>query len=282
MNRQSEVDRLRPLGWCIEDRLELRDDVWAFQGDDTATAFGDHVQDAMAAVADTSWWYRTRNVLLLDLVESAGVDGPLWEIGAGTGAVASAFQRHGIDVVAVEPSASGIRTAQSRGVHLALQATLAQLRLPDQSIRSIGLFDVLEHLDEPDSTLREIRRVLIDGGHLVLSVPAMRWLWSNADSDAGHRCRYTRKTLRRELESAGFRVEHLSYRFSSMVLPVALTRALRYRLGRRSALSEVYEQVGKDPGRLGAIAANFERRLGGRMPLGTSIFAVARPASTMH
>jgi SAM-dependent methyltransferase len=282
MNLETEVDRLRPLGWCIEDRLELRDHVWAFQGHDTATAFGDDVQDAMAAAADTSWWYRTRNVLLLDLVESEGVDGPLWEIGAGTGAVASAFQRHGIDVVAVEPSASGIRTAQGRGVHLALQATLAQLRLPDRSIRSIGLFDVLEHLDEPDSTLQEIRRVLIDDGHLVLSVPAMGWLWSDADSLAGHRCRYTRKTLRRELESAGFRVEHLSYRFSSMVLPVALTRTLRYRLGRRSAISEVYEQVGKDPGRLGDIAAKVERRLGGRMPLGTSIFAVARPASATH
>jgi 2-polyprenyl-3-methyl-5-hydroxy-6-metoxy-1,4-benzoquinol methylase len=55
---------------------------------------------------------------------------------------------------------------------------------------------VLEHIDDEQAFLREIRRCLAPGGRIYLSVPAGRWLWSDDDVQAGHFRRYTCASLR--------------------------------------------------------------------------------------
>ncbi len=45
-------------------------------------------------------------------------------------------------------------------------------------IGAIGLFDVLEHIENEAGFLKQLREVLKTGGRLYLTVPAFRWLWS--------------------------------------------------------------------------------------------------------
>ncbi len=64
--------------------------------------------------------------------------------------------------------------------------------------------NVLEHVADPLQALRNMRSALEPGGKLVLYVPHGRGLYSSLDEVLGHRCRYDRAMLARELADAGF------------------------------------------------------------------------------
>ena len=64
--------------------------------------------------------------------------------------------------------------------------------------------NVLEHVGDPLAALRNMRSALAPGGTLVLYVPQGQHLYSSLDEVLGHRCRYDRETLERELAAAGF------------------------------------------------------------------------------
>lgn len=59
------------------------------------------------------------------------------------------------------------------------------------------MFDVLEHIADSGPPSDEIPRVLVPGGRLAVTVPAMPLLWSQTDALAGHYRRYRR--MNREL-----------------------------------------------------------------------------------
>lgn len=67
--------------------------------------------------------------------------------------------------------------------------------------------NVLEHVRDPLRALRNLRSALAPGGRAVLYVPAQPALYSSLDEVLGHRCRYDRATLARELADAGFELE---------------------------------------------------------------------------
>ncbi len=86
------------------------------------------------------------------------------------------------------------------------QATFAAL---EDRFDTVICLNVLEHVADPVAALRHIHGALMPGGRAVLYVPAGQWLYSSLDDALGHRCRYSPATLRKELEVAGFEVEHL-------------------------------------------------------------------------
>ena len=71
--------------------------------------------------------------------------------------------------------------------------------------------NVLEHVEDPLASLRNMSDALIRGGRLVLYVPRGARLYSTLDEALGHRCRYNREMLTAELEEAGFEIESLRY-----------------------------------------------------------------------
>jgi SAM-dependent methyltransferase len=72
--------------------------------------------------------------------------------------------------------------------------------LPDASVDTAMLTEVLEHCPDPEIVLREVRRVLRPGGFLFLTVPFI-WPIHCVPYDE---FRYTPFSLRRILESVGF------------------------------------------------------------------------------
>jgi SAM-dependent methyltransferase len=72
--------------------------------------------------------------------------------------------------------------------------------LPDCSVDSAMLTEVLEHCPEPEAVMKEVHRVLRPGGFLFLTVP---FIWPIHDVPHDE-FRYTPFSLRRILESVGF------------------------------------------------------------------------------
>jgi SAM-dependent methyltransferase len=70
----------------------------------------------------------------------------------------------------------------------------------------IGAFDVLEHIDNHETVIQNMRTALKPGGVVLLTVPQHPWLWSKADELAFHKRRYTRKQLSSLLNQQGFDV----------------------------------------------------------------------------
>jgi glycosyltransferase involved in cell wall biosynthesis len=71
---------------------------------------------------------------------------------------------------------------------------------------TVVCLNVLEHVRNPGQSLRNIHDALEPGGRLVLYVPQGQQLYSSLDEVLGHRCRYDREMLGRELREAGFEV----------------------------------------------------------------------------
>jgi len=78
-------------------------------------------------------------------------------------------------------------------------------------IDTILMVNVLEHIADDVSILAACRRTIAPGGRLVLFVPALPFLYSRMDEEAGHFRRYRRDELRHKLEGARFHVQHLRF-----------------------------------------------------------------------
>ena len=178
----AEFDRLNSLfGWLIKDRADLDDGVWVGRkGMRPATVFSDEQQVGINDLVDSSWWYQVRNYLLIRYLRRNGLSGTIWDVGSGTGIVSQALRDAGFQAVAIEPASGGAVSAAARGLPT-IASTLEDLRLPARSIRAIGLFDVVEHLAEPEALLAECRRVLTPSSQLYVTVPAHPWLWSQRE-----------------------------------------------------------------------------------------------------
>jgi SAM-dependent methyltransferase len=201
------------------------------------TVYSDELMKMLDVGDSSSWWYETRNQVIWHAIRRYPIDGALWDVGSGLGEVSSYLTSVGLECVAVEPNRVGAQASSEKGV-ISLQSDLHSLELPDSSIGAVGLFDVLEHLDDADNALSEIYRVLNANGKLFITVPATKWLWSASDDLAGHHLRYTRKKIRQQLRNVGFEVLSVRYFFFSLVLPVLILRAIPFRFGLRPLVSD--------------------------------------------
>jgi SAM-dependent methyltransferase len=241
---------------------------------DSSTFYSNEKQIQRDAGISTSWWYHERNAIILKQLKRHPPEGVFWEVGSGTGAVAQSLAAHDIDVVCVEPTAAGARLSSSLGID-SIQATLQELSLPSGSLSCVGLFDVIEHLPDPESLVSESARVLRPGGHLYITVPALPLLWSDFDEYEGHTCRFTKSALRGLLNRQGLLVKEISYAFMSLVIPIGLMRVFPYRLGRRGSHNHEAD-VKRSGGAFSKPFRLFEKLTMGHQPFGSSLIAIAQ------
>lgn len=248
--------------------------------------------EALAKAEDRHFWFRSRNLLISDLAHSVTARFPdghrVLEVGFGTGNVLRFLKRvcsRG-NVFGMELWSEGIRFARARNLDLLVQGDLRQA--PFQPVfHLVGMFDVLEHIPDDAGTLRAMGNLLAPGGLLMVTVPAHQALWSYFD-DAAHHCRrYSPGGLKRALASAGYEVEYLS-QFMAILFPLLLfVRKIGFRRRREPGADlqrarEEFRIVPLANGILGGLLW-LERawlRVGGKLPFGTSIIAVARKSDS--
>lgn len=235
-----ELGRLAKLGWVAPDEDVVGIRYPATTGD-SAISYPEEGLDVLGLGGGSGFWFDHRAAAVETIVRRLGISS-MWEVGAGTGAMAHRLRNEVVEVIAVEPLVDGARACAALGL-TSLCGTLQDLRIPAGSLESIGVFDVLEHLERPGLLIDEIHRVLRPGGIVIATVPAFQALWGDEDDVAGHYRRYTRSSLEADLASGGFNAIKTEYLYASLVAPAGLLRALPYRLGRRSSREAVLRSL---------------------------------------
>ncbi len=131
-------------------------------------------------------------------------DARLLDVGCGGAWLGDHFQNYtGIDV-----SPEAVEAARSHGRQALLVDGDEPLPFDEGSFDGVVLKDVLEHVANPVTLVREVRRVLRPGGRVFASSPdAQRWVWD----DYTHRRPFTRKSFRKLFEDQGMTVQQIGY-----------------------------------------------------------------------
>lgn len=199
-------------------------DVWAPDLMEQGGGFKAEYFATLALLEANNFWFRGRNAFIIyALATYFPRMASYMEIGCGTGfvlsGVADAFPE--TRLCGSEIFCAGLEYAQQR-VPRAKFMQMDARRLPFAGeFDVIGAYDVIEHIPEDDSVLREMHRAIVPGGGLVLTVPQHPWLWSDADTYACHVRRYTTTELHAKVERAGFEILR-STSFVSLLLPAML------------------------------------------------------------
>jgi SAM-dependent methyltransferase len=232
----------------------------------------------MMALEDTHWWFRGKRLLVDTLLSRGGLanGGRLLDVGCGTGGLLVTLAARS-RVVGVDNAECALTFCRERGLAVARMGGSA-LPFKDGSFDGCLMMDVLEHLDDEQPVLHEVRRVLKPGAVLIASVPAFRALWSQHDETFQHRRRYVRSALVAVVARAGFRVEWASYTNFGVFLPALAWRTLRRWTGvardARTDFVPLPAPVNDALVFLYRWEAAFLRR--GRLPFGVSVACVAR------
>jgi glycosyltransferase involved in cell wall biosynthesis len=85
------------------------------------------------------------------------------------------------------------------------------LALRHYNFDTVTCINVLEHTADDAGALRRAHQLLVDGGRVVIFVPAGKSLFGSMDRGIGHQRRYEKAELIAKLQEAGFEVEHVSF-----------------------------------------------------------------------
>ena len=144
----------------------------------------------------------------------------------------------------------------------------------------IGLFDVLEHLEDDEGFLVNVSKLLNKKGLMVITVPAYEKLWSEFDVISGHKRRYSKKELINKIVKINFEPIFITY-FNFILFPVMYLTRKKKSGNSHSPLEEVERQL-NPPTIFNLIMkfSNFLERVllncGIVIPKGTSLIVVAR------
>lgn len=239
--------------------------------------------EKMFRLEDTYWWFVARRALVRDLLTHYAPPGPasrrILDIGCGTGATLATLEEFG-EVIGMDRSREALRFCRRRGRSRLALALGEALPLSASSVDIITALDLLEHIEDDAAAVREMARALAPGGLLLVTVPALPFLWSEHDEALAHVRRYRARRLRGLLEQAGLEVVHLTPVIATLLLPIALLRLAQRFRPRREAPKTAYIEPPTFINRLLIALLRWEGRwvLRHHFPVGVSLVAIARKA----
>jgi SAM-dependent methyltransferase len=172
-------------------------------------------------------WYIQGLKLRYCLNDLEAVRGACADIGCGAGNMAKAIkgERPELQVLGLDVSRSALAGARQdpQGVEFR-QGDAQQLPFENASLQGVTMFDVLEHLANPQQALAEVRRVLSPGGvfHLVLPLESQPGTlynllttrgWRAKVNHCGHIQTFCSQTYTALAASAGLTVRRVRWSF---------------------------------------------------------------------
>ena len=184
----------------------------------------------MSDLENQHWWFLSKARLVRVLLRGRkDVPGNILDAGCGTGFHFTVLKDFGtVFGFDITPQALHFCRRNTGGIPVALASGEA-LCFKKGAFAWVAALDLIEHISDPHAALREFHRVLRDDGRVLVTVPALRILWSQHDEALCHFRRYEKKDVLSLAEDTGFEVERMGFFFFTaflFVLPVRLLRRL--------------------------------------------------------
>lgn len=145
----------------------------------------------------------------------------LLDVGCSSGAFLQSALSLGFTAEGVEPSADAAQTARAAGLKV-FTGYLEQAQFPDASFDAITLIEIVEHLRDAHSLLRECARILKPGGVLLVTTPnahswtaramGARWAGFSLNDMGGHISFFNPQSIRLLATRCGLHTHHIETR----------------------------------------------------------------------
>lgn len=239
---------------------------------------------------DNHWWFSSRTRALKTVMNqflptTRGLR--LLDVGCGAGNMIHHLSGYG-QVKGLEIDPRPVKMARQRGYDVDQFDATQPMPFAQNSFDVVTALDVIEHNQDDLAILADSFRVLKPGGHMVITVPALMWLWSHNDDINAHVRRYTATDLRQKLAQTGFAVRRVTYN-NFFVFPLAAGLILLRRGAKAEPelashhLSEEEYQVEMEPASppvntvltgVGKLEAALISKID--LPIGTSLIAIGQ------
>ncbi|GIX03455.1 MAG: type 11 methyltransferase [Planctomycetaceae bacterium] len=238
--------------------------------------------ERLATVELQHWFYRGKRAIVRHYIQRyrpLGPDDLLIDAGTGTGLWPYEMSRY-CRVVGLDDHEESVALARPRLASVGgtlIQTSLENIVWPSNSASVVTALDVLEHLDHDDLALRELARITAPGGLLIITVPALMWLWSDWDVVLHHRRRYSKRQLKQLVSLPELELLHLAYINGVALLPIVMVRWWRKWFPPQPGRPRAEDRI--PPGWLNRLLYAmfvYPACWGWPFPLGVSLLAVLR------
>lgn len=200
-----------------------------------------HQSDSKLAWDYSNTKYQRHFKPILDQVARFAPSRTLLDVGCSNGAFVNAAVKSGWQASGVELETGSVEIARARGLTVH-HCALKDKHFPDGSFGAVTMWQLIEHLDDVQDMVTEIRRILCDGGVLAVSTPnidSIGWYllgtdWRAVEPEA-HLHLFSNTSLDRVLHDSGF--ERLALRTAD-IKPSTVKDWLRRVRGRGDAAQE--------------------------------------------
>ena len=185
------------------------------------------------------WWFTARLIILEKVLRKQVLknrpnkDIAILNAGVATGATTTMLEKIG-NVTSLEYDQDCCDFLKEINID-AINASLTELPFEDNSFDLVCAFDVVEHIENHQLAIQEIKRVLKKDGIIYLTVPAYMFLWSHHDVVNHHFRRYTKTELVDLLKNENIQINYSSYFNFFMFFPIFLVRMLSKLLPKRKS-----------------------------------------------
>lgn len=179
------------------------------------------------------WWFVAREKIISNYVKKLIRDKHLPEkeikilnVGCGPGRSSQYLSKFS-KVTSIEYDKECCEFASEKTGLEIINGSITQLPFSDKSFDLVCAFDVIEHVEDDQLAVNEMKRVVKEDGVIFITVPAFMSLWSHHDVINHHFRRYKIKEIERlfEKQKEGNKI-FVSYFNFILFLPIYLIRQL--------------------------------------------------------
>jgi len=155
------------------------------------------------------WWHVGRQKIIRTFLSllKLPANSKILDIGCGTGGNMEVLKEFG-SVQGLDNSVQAKNFCAKQGFNNVIVGDISDMKkmFPEQSLDLVTAFDVLEHLEDDRTAMRDVKSILKQGGYFLITVPAYQFLWSEHDEALHHKRRYDYKQLKERLQESGYQI----------------------------------------------------------------------------
>lgn len=182
---------------------------------DAKLYFYDSVADQFDQIANPYDLRRRLDLVFDELLDGYDFRGRrVLDVGSGTGWFSQCAVQRGAKVISLDIGPRLLARTRARCASAPVAADACELPFAASTFDTVVSSECIEHTLEPLRAVREMARVLVTGGTLVLTTPNPLWRWSATLANRlklrpyqGYEHWVSARQVRRELSSGGLRVD---------------------------------------------------------------------------